>query len=96
MNAGMSKCPVCEREWLVTPFDDCMLPACGCFGTDTSSGNPNRICHNCGMAHARTCNIESNPTPNAVDLLTHCPDCGGELNNGFCQNCKAAYEIANH
>lgn len=55
VNAGMSKCPVCGREWLVTPLDDCMLPACGCFGQDVSENNPSRICESCGMTHAFTC-----------------------------------------
>lgn len=53
--AGESTCPVCDRTWTVTPFDDCMLPACGCYGDDTSAANPHRICHRCGLAHARRC-----------------------------------------
>ena len=54
-NAGMSKCPVCGKEWLVTPGNDCLLPACGCFGSDTSAANPNRICEPCGMHHFANC-----------------------------------------
>jgi hypothetical protein len=52
INAGVSKCPICGREWLVTPMDDCMLPACGCYGSDTGPDNPNRPCHRCGTIHA--------------------------------------------
>jgi len=35
------------------------------------------------------------PTPRAVDLLS-CPQCEGNLHNGYCQKCKAAFEPANH
>lgn len=54
-DAGMSTCPLCLREWLVTPWSDCMLPACGCFGSDTSAANPSRPCEPCGITHAWTC-----------------------------------------
>jgi hypothetical protein len=53
--AGQSTCPICGKEWIVTPFDDCFLPACGCYGKDTGPGNPARPCESCGMAHALTC-----------------------------------------
>ena len=52
LNAGQSTCPICHKTWLVTPYADCMLPACGCYGDDTSASNPNRPCEACGMAHA--------------------------------------------
>ena len=55
MDAGTSTCPVCGRMWLVTPLDDCMLPACGCYGHDTSAANPARICEPCGLRHAFNC-----------------------------------------
>jgi hypothetical protein len=55
MNAGMSTCPICKKEWLVTPSEDCMVPACGCFGNDASAANPNRPCEPCGIKHAWTC-----------------------------------------
>lgn len=55
LNAGRSTCPICKREWLVTPFDDCMVPACGCYGTDTSAANPHRPCDDCGTSHAWAC-----------------------------------------
>jgi hypothetical protein len=51
MNAGESTCPICNRHWLVTPNDDCLLPACGCFGGDTSAANPARPCEACGLKH---------------------------------------------
>lgn len=54
-HAGMSTCPLCQRHWLVTPHEDCMLPACGCFGFDYSADNPSRPCTNCGIRHAWTC-----------------------------------------
>jgi hypothetical protein len=50
-NAGGSTCPICKRTWLVTPWDDCFLPSCGCYGTDASTGD--RPCESCGMAHRR-------------------------------------------
>jgi hypothetical protein len=52
LNAGQSTCPICHKTWLVTPYADCMLPACGCYGDDTSANNPNRPCESCGIAHA--------------------------------------------
>jgi len=52
IEAGMSTCPICEITWLVTPIHDCMLPACGCYGEDTSRDNPNRPCERCGTKHA--------------------------------------------
>jgi hypothetical protein len=55
MDLGMSKYPVCGKEWLVTPFQDCMLPACGCYGDDVSEKNPSRPCERCGFHHAVTC-----------------------------------------
>jgi hypothetical protein len=55
-NAGMSKCPICQREWLVIPSDDCLMPSCGCFGSDSSRENFNRPCQACGIAHWETCN----------------------------------------
>lgn len=51
MDAGMSECPVCGREWLVTPYDDCLMPSCGCYGRETGPENPKRLCSNCGMKH---------------------------------------------
>ena len=55
INAGYSICPICKRKWLVTMFDDCLLPACGCYGDDTSANNPNRPCESCGIKHALSC-----------------------------------------
>jgi hypothetical protein len=55
MNAGYAHCPVCDKVWLVTPHDDCMMPACGCFGRDTSFMNYWRVCENCGIDHAMKC-----------------------------------------
>lgn len=49
-NGGRSRCPVCGRRWWVTPSADCMLPACGCYGHDTSAP-----CHGCGLSHALSC-----------------------------------------
>jgi len=57
MNAGISNCPICERSWLVTPLDDCLLPACGCFGWDTTSANPFRPCETCGHQHWANCSV---------------------------------------
>ena len=54
-DAGYSTCPMCNRNWKVVMFDDCLLPACGCYGTDTSADNPNRPCESCGIRHALDC-----------------------------------------
>lgn len=56
-DAGLSTCPVCGRHWRVVPEDDCLLPACGCFGHDPSIGN--RPCEACGLTHALTCEYMS-------------------------------------
>lgn len=55
MNLGWSTCPMCQRRWLVTMYEDCMMPACGCYGHDTSEKNPNRPCESCGINHALNC-----------------------------------------
>lgn len=54
-NAGYSTCPICGRHWLVTPWDDCLLPVCGCYGSDTSENNKYRPCNSCGLHHAYNC-----------------------------------------
>lgn len=53
--AGMSTCPMCGIEWLVTPRRDCVMPACGCYGFDATEANPDRPCERCGIQHAWTC-----------------------------------------
>ena len=55
MDAGWSTCPICGKKWLVTIFEDCLLPACGCYGDDTSENNPDRPCERCGIDHALHC-----------------------------------------
>ena len=55
IDGGYSTCPICNRYWLITMFDDCMLPACGCYGNDVSADNPDRPCHSCGLKHALSC-----------------------------------------
>ena len=70
-DAGFSTCPICKRHWLVTVMNDCMLPACGCYGTDTSADNPNRPCETCGIRHAMNC-LEDNNDQSQKDF-TH-PD----------------------
>lgn len=57
LDAGRSICPVCARSWTVTPLDDCLMPACGCYGHDASHRNPARPCHTCGLAHALGCEV---------------------------------------
>ena len=55
IHGGPSWCPMCGRRWWVTPRLDCLVPACGCFGSDTSAANTERPCHGCGLAHALRC-----------------------------------------
>lgn len=55
LTAGVSTCPICQLTWTVTILRDCLLPACGCYGSDTSPGNPYRPCHDCGLDHALSC-----------------------------------------
>lgn len=54
-NAGISTCPICGMKWLVTPYRDCLLPACGCYGDDAGPNNPHRPCERCGLTHAMSC-----------------------------------------
>jgi len=54
-DAGQSTCPMCSRHWTVTMWDDCMVPACGCYGDEVSATNPTRPCESCGISHAWTC-----------------------------------------
>ena len=46
------ECPICGRVWTPTMFDDCLLPACGCFGSELDRQTP---CEPCGLAHAWNC-----------------------------------------
>jgi hypothetical protein len=62
-NGGESTCPMCGRIWIVTPQDDCFLPGCYCYGTDTSEANPNRPCEQCGLAHAMVCDRDPDAWP---------------------------------
>jgi hypothetical protein len=64
-HAGKSKCPLCGREWLVKPFDDCGLPSCGCYGHDISAANPARPCERCSINHSVNCEKSPaySPTP---------------------------------
>lgn len=55
VNAGTSTCPCCHRFWVVTPADDCFLPACECYGQDITAANPARPCQKCGLAHTTIC-----------------------------------------
>lgn len=65
VNAGYSTCPICDRHWLVTPADDCCLPACGCFGDDASATNPARPCEKCDLDHMAKCQMSA-PAAGAV------------------------------
>lgn len=47
-------CPICNRTWRISMYDDCMVPACGCYGSfppETASVP----CHSCGTRHAFQC-----------------------------------------
>jgi len=46
------ECPICQRVWTPTMFDDYCLPACGCFGDEPSRNTP---CEPCGISHAWNC-----------------------------------------
>lgn len=57
-NLGETTCPICSRTFLVTPRDDCMMPACGCYGPTCSAMDrekKDRLCEACGVAHAMKC-----------------------------------------
>lgn len=42
---------MCGKHWLVTAAEDCFVPRCGCYGSDSSAANPNRPCEPCGLIH---------------------------------------------
>lgn len=50
----VNRCPVCKRVHEVTPTDDVLLPACGCFGRDLESVDA-APCEACGFAHIMRC-----------------------------------------
>lgn len=45
-------CPICERTFEVTPWDDYFIPACGCYAHLEEGG---LLCETCGIAHAWNC-----------------------------------------
>lgn len=49
----MNTCPLCLRSWEITPYSDCLVPTCGCFGNDPWSGEA--PCEPCGLSHAMSC-----------------------------------------
>lgn len=53
--AGWSTCPICGKTWVVTLTEDCLIPACGCYGNDTRVDNHGRPCEPCGLAHVDSC-----------------------------------------
>lgn len=71
-DGGASTCPICGRSWTVTPWDDCLLPACGCYGHDVGPGNPNRPCNRCGLrhalAHSEPAHVAGTPTVKYVPI----------------------------
>ena len=64
-DGGESTCPICFHTWTVTPLDDCLVPACGCFGDDVSPANPYRPCWQCGVEHVDTCEFFAGKFGNA-------------------------------
>lgn len=67
MDAGISNCPICGRQWRVTPTDDCLMPECGCFGEDVTAKNPHRPCERCGIEHAVTAHRKGRRKRNVSD-----------------------------
>ena len=77
-------CATCGNFLLIVALDEDDLPLCGdCATKDMPARNPEHILRV----------SESRPTKRAADLL-NCPQCEGELHNGYCSHCKAAFEIA--
>lgn len=52
MSLPEMQCPLCDRIWTPTILDDCLLPGCGCYGTELDRDTP---CEKCGIAHAWNC-----------------------------------------
>jgi hypothetical protein len=46
------QCPICQRVWVPSMFDDYCLPACGCYGEEATRDTP---CEPCGISHAWNC-----------------------------------------
>lgn len=70
------ECPLCERVWTPSMFDDYMLPACGCFGDEPSRNTP---CEPCGISHAWNCpkvpgrdeRVAKTTTPQLIEFGPH-------------------------
>lgn len=65
------ECPECNRVWTPTPYDDCLLPACGCYGDKLDRDTP---CESCGLSHGWTCpkipgyeERRKNPNPQLIE-----------------------------
>ena len=72
-------CPICHRVWTPTMHDDCMLPACGCYGDKLDRDTP---CESCGMSHAWQCKDRPDgPMKAEPNLIEITPD-GTEILRG--------------
>ena len=52
MRWKQNTCPICERTFQVTPYDDIFIPACGCYDDAEGGHYP---CEACGLPHVYAC-----------------------------------------
>lgn len=58
-----NRCPLCSREFQVTPSDDVLIPACGCYDAAPEGEYP---CEDCGIAHVYACQGMGEPPTRRV------------------------------
>lgn len=69
---GWTSCPLCHRTFWVTPRDDCLVPACGCYGTRgsaTDGANHERPCFRCGLDHGARCKKTTEKTAKTAETF---------------------------
>lgn len=65
MRWKQNTCPICHRQFRVTPLDDIFVPACGCYNDAPEGAFP---CEDCGLAHYYA--HENKPPPRKFVAIT--------------------------
>lgn len=60
-------CPICERTFTVTPSDDYLIPACGCYDNAEPGHLP---CESCGITHVYACLDKGKPPERRFVAIT--------------------------
>lgn len=59
-------CPICGRTFKITPQDDILVPACGCYDTAPDGELP---CEPCGISHVYSHTGEEPPERRLVGVV---------------------------